>query len=189
MNAKQPFESRWQRLAERWETDATLPPGLRALIADIVELQAAPVLPPPDLSFLPPLSLANYVRQVGEQLSRLHFPDVSGSLNAAIQTFFRRLDPQQPRLLLESPPLYLTHSPDPLTILTATYVSTVRLLDLNDPTLLQEPARLALTAYDVALAEARRQGLDAADADHFAAGFAETIRSTASMVGRLTVDN
>jgi hypothetical protein len=185
MNQNDPLAERWQRLAEQWEDNESLPLGLRALVAEIAALQAAPALPPPDLSFLPPLSLAAYVRQVGERLSRLHFPEASGGLQSALDTFFRRLDPHRPRLLLETPPVYLTSTPDPMMVLTTTYITTVRLLDLNDPRLAQDSARLTMLAYEVAVAEAERQGLGAADADRLAAGFAEILQSTATLFGRL----
>lgn len=187
MNAKDNFEARWQRLAERWEMETGLPPGLRALITDIVELQATPALPPPDLSFLPRISLKTYVRQVGEHLSRLYFPEVSGGLQAAADAFFRRLDTRRHHLIMENPPVYLTHTPDPMTVMTATYVATVRLRELDDPTLRDNQAQFALAAYDIAITEAQRHGLGNEEADRFAAGFADMVRSTAGMFGRLEI--
>lgn len=189
MNSNDTFGTRWERLLHQWEDDLALPPGLRALVADLATYRTVPDLPPPDLSFLPPMSLAAFVREVGEQVSRDYFPEVSGNLQATADAFFRRLDARRHALLMESPPVYLTQSPDPMTVLTTTYVATARLREVADPALTGDPARFAIAAYDLAVAEAQRHGLNEADADRFAAAFAELVRSTGGMVGRLTIDN
>lgn len=185
MNANDPFAQRWQRLAERWEDDFTLPLGLRGLVAEIAALQSQPQLPPPDLSFLPPLSLAAYVRQLGEKVSHLHFPEVSAGWQTAADAFFRTLTPRQSRLLMERSAVYGSQPLTPTMVLTTTYVATLRLLELAEPALLADKGQLALVAYDVAVAEAQRQGVEGGAADLLAAAFAEMVVGTAALLGRL----
>ncbi len=185
---RDPLAERWARLAARWQDDPTLPPGLRALAADIAAVSPEAAIPAPDWNFLPPMPLSAYVRQVGEQVSRDYFPEVSGGVSGAADSFFQRLDRHPPRRLMEHRPVYGTHAPDPMTVVSVTYRATVQLQSLETGEGRADALRFAMAAYAIAVEEAERGGLSREDADRFAAGFAEVVRTTAGLFGQLTVD-
>jgi hypothetical protein len=151
-----------------------------ALAEDAGELPVPQGVPVPDLAFLPPLALPDYVRSLAEELVAATAPDLVADLRAIVDVFFERVAVLGRRFTLGpgfAPAMGFGAGevPEALKLLAATYAATQALTEALSPQELEAQARagrLEATLRSQAEKAARDVGLSSQEAWGFADQYA-----------------
>ena len=166
-----------------------------ALDEDVAPLPASAHPPAPDLSFLPPLTLSEFVRALTEEIVLTIAPNLLEELHTIADFFFERVAALQQSLKFGTnmaPALGFGagDTPDALKLLTATYVATQALISneglrhVEPPVLGQQLSAMSQTEAQSAAREVR---LNVALAQRFTRQYATLVNRDAGMLQQLIV--